>query len=82
MLRNGSLWADIFLTKDGASPNPQNPEFEPANIHHVRKRELVVQFFMIDTLTFVSVDPIPRPHQGSKGKELAEWLRCPGCRRT
>jgi hypothetical protein len=44
VLRNGSLWADIFLTKEGASPNPQDPRFEPGNVHHVRKRESVLQF--------------------------------------
>ncbi|KAF8239025.1 cleft lip and palate associated transmembrane protein, partial [Tricholoma matsutake] len=37
VLRNGSLWADIILTKEGASHNPQNPGFEPSNVHHVRK---------------------------------------------
>ncbi|KAJ6616203.1 cleft lip and palate associated transmembrane protein [Mycena sp. CBHHK59/15] len=37
VLKNGSLWADIFLTKNGASPDPQNAAFNPADIHHVRK---------------------------------------------
>jgi len=37
-LRNGSLWADIFLTRDGANPDPRNPSFNPARIHHIRKR--------------------------------------------
>ncbi|KAJ7739934.1 cleft lip and palate associated transmembrane protein [Mycena metata] len=37
VLKNGSLWADIFLAKNGASPNPQNPAFSPDDIHHVRK---------------------------------------------
>ncbi|KAI5124961.1 hypothetical protein M0805_007387 [Coniferiporia weirii] len=35
--RNGSLWADLFLVKDGASPDPSNPDFNPGSIHHVRK---------------------------------------------
>ncbi|KIJ20518.1 hypothetical protein PAXINDRAFT_166540 [Paxillus involutus ATCC 200175] len=35
--RNASLWADVFLTKEGASPDPSNPSFEPQSIHHVRK---------------------------------------------
>lgn len=35
--RNGSLWADIFLVKDGASPDPSNPSFDPHSVHHVRK---------------------------------------------
>ncbi|CAK5275314.1 unnamed protein product [Mycena citricolor] len=37
VLNNGSLWADIFLTRDGASPNPHNAAFNPENVHHVRK---------------------------------------------
>ncbi|KAF8214057.1 cleft lip and palate transmembrane protein 1-domain-containing protein [Mycena galopus ATCC 62051] len=37
VLNNGSLWADIFVTKDGANPDPQNPAFNPENVHHVRK---------------------------------------------
>ena len=52
VLRNGSLWADIFLTRDGASPDSRNPGFEPENICHVRKRESVARFFMIDTKPF------------------------------
>ncbi|KAG8793527.1 hypothetical protein FRC16_010921 [Serendipita sp. 398] len=32
-----SLWADVFLTKDGANPNPTNPGFIPGSVHHVRK---------------------------------------------
>ncbi|KIM75025.1 hypothetical protein PILCRDRAFT_827729 [Piloderma croceum F 1598] len=35
--RNGSLWADIFVVKDGASPNPSNPSFDPHSVHHSRK---------------------------------------------
>lgn len=41
VLRNGSLWADIFLTKNGASPNPHNPLFNPEDVHHVRKRKII-----------------------------------------
>ncbi|KAJ3997765.1 cleft lip and palate associated transmembrane protein [Lentinula boryana] len=37
VLRNGSLWADIFLTKEGTSPDPQNESFNPEHIHHIRK---------------------------------------------
>ncbi|PVF99354.1 cleft lip and palate transmembrane 1 [Serendipita vermifera] len=32
-----ALWADVFLTKDGANPNPTSPGFEPNSVHHVRK---------------------------------------------
>lgn len=32
-----SLWADIFLTKDGANPNPTKPGYIPGSVHHVRK---------------------------------------------
>ncbi|EPT03616.1 hypothetical protein FOMPIDRAFT_1141780 [Fomitopsis schrenkii] len=34
---NGSLWADIFLVKDGASPDPSKPNFDIRAIHHARK---------------------------------------------
>lgn len=37
-LRNGSLWADIFLTRDSVNSDPRSPSFDPARIHHVRKR--------------------------------------------
>ncbi|KAF8806284.1 cleft lip and palate transmembrane 1 [Phlegmacium glaucopus] len=37
VLRNGSLWADIFLTSNGTSPDPQNPAYDPDFQHHVRK---------------------------------------------
>lgn len=37
LLRNGSLWADVFLVKDGASPNPSQPNFDPEAVHHSRK---------------------------------------------
>ncbi|KDR84065.1 hypothetical protein GALMADRAFT_236703 [Galerina marginata CBS 339.88] len=37
VLRNGSLWADIVLTRDGADPDPRSPTFDPARIHYVRK---------------------------------------------
>lgn len=36
--QNGSLWADIFLVKNGADPDPSSPNFSPSSIHHVRKR--------------------------------------------
>ncbi|KAJ3841416.1 cleft lip and palate associated transmembrane protein [Lentinula raphanica] len=37
VLRNGSLWADVFLTKEGTSPDPQSESFNPEHIHHIRK---------------------------------------------
>lgn len=43
--RNGSLWADVFLTKEGASPDPSDPSFEPQSIHHIRKRWLIFANF-------------------------------------
>ncbi|KAI0089148.1 cleft lip and palate associated transmembrane protein [Irpex rosettiformis] len=33
---NGSLYADIFLAKDGAHPDPSNPRFEWGSVHHYR----------------------------------------------
>jgi len=35
--RNGSLWADVFLVKNGASPDPSNPAFDSTSVHHTRK---------------------------------------------
>jgi len=37
VLSNGSLWADIFLVKNGANPNPLNPAYDSKHVHHVRK---------------------------------------------
>ncbi|KAL0950176.1 hypothetical protein HGRIS_010169 [Hohenbuehelia grisea] len=37
VLHNGSLWADVFLTKDGASPDPKSPKFDVEHVHQVRK---------------------------------------------
>ncbi|PPR02648.1 hypothetical protein CVT24_002131 [Panaeolus cyanescens] len=38
VLNNGTLWAHIYLTRDGISPNPySNPDYNPARVHHVRK---------------------------------------------
>ncbi|KAH7931150.1 cleft lip and palate associated transmembrane protein [Leucogyrophana mollusca] len=34
---NSSLWADVFLVKNGASPDPTNHNFDPQSVHHVRK---------------------------------------------
>jgi len=34
---NASMWADIFLTKDGANPDPQSPAHDPRSVHHIRK---------------------------------------------
>ncbi|KAG8218967.1 cleft lip and palate transmembrane protein 1-domain-containing protein [Butyriboletus roseoflavus] len=35
--RNASLWADVFLTKEGANPDPSNSSFNPQSVHHIRK---------------------------------------------
>ncbi|THV08204.1 cleft lip and palate associated transmembrane protein [Dendrothele bispora CBS 962.96] len=37
VLHNGSLWADVFLVRAGASPDPQSPDFDVEKIHHIRK---------------------------------------------
>ncbi|KAF9651128.1 cleft lip and palate transmembrane 1 [Thelephora ganbajun] len=34
---NGSMWADIFLVKDNASPNPYSSSYNPLLVHHVRQ---------------------------------------------
>ena len=34
---NGSLWADIFLVKDNATPNPRSPNHNPLLVHHSRQ---------------------------------------------
>ncbi|RPD66736.1 cleft lip and palate transmembrane 1 [Lentinus tigrinus ALCF2SS1-7] len=36
VLNNGSLWADVFLVRDGASPDPSDSKFDPRAVHHVR----------------------------------------------
>ncbi|KAI9069253.1 cleft lip and palate transmembrane 1 [Trametes sanguinea] len=33
---NGTLWADVFLVRDGASPDPSDDKFDPHSVHHVR----------------------------------------------
>ncbi|CDO71393.1 hypothetical protein BN946_scf184908.g151 [Trametes cinnabarina] len=33
---NGTLWADVFLVRDGASPDPSDAKFDPRAVHHVR----------------------------------------------
>ncbi|KAI0751554.1 cleft lip and palate transmembrane 1 [Daedaleopsis nitida] len=33
---NGSLWADVFLVRDNASPDPSDPKFDPRAVHHAR----------------------------------------------
>ncbi|KAI9001375.1 cleft lip and palate transmembrane 1 [Trametes punicea] len=33
---NGTLWADVFLVRDGASPDPSDAKFDPRSVHHVR----------------------------------------------
>ncbi|KAH9849977.1 cleft lip and palate transmembrane 1 [Lenzites betulinus] len=33
---NGSLWADVFLVRDGASPDPSDAKFDPLSVHHMR----------------------------------------------
>ncbi|KAI5481900.1 Cleft lip and palate associated transmembrane protein [Pseudohyphozyma bogoriensis] len=34
---NGSIWADLFITPTGASPNPADATFDAKNTAHVRK---------------------------------------------
>ncbi|CAL1701068.1 unnamed protein product [Somion occarium] len=34
---NGSMWADVFLVRDGASPDPNDANFDVNAVHHVRK---------------------------------------------
>ncbi|KAM5531922.1 hypothetical protein V8D89_014392 [Ganoderma adspersum] len=33
---NGSLWADVFLVRDGGSPDPSDAKFDPRTVHHIR----------------------------------------------
>ncbi|KAF7332430.1 hypothetical protein MKEN_00124900 [Mycena kentingensis (nom. inval.)] len=37
VLNNGSLWADVYLAKNGANPHPQSSKFTADDVHHVRK---------------------------------------------
>lgn len=80
VLNNGSLWADIFLTKEGSSPNPQSSSFEPENIHHVRKRQSWSICIFNSDPTFnkfysFSSDPISCEAQDSQGEESLKWFR-------
>jgi len=34
---NGSMWADIFLVKGDATPDPQSSNYNPLFVHHVRQ---------------------------------------------
>ena len=36
--RNGSMWAEIFLVKDNATPNPHSSNYNPLLVHHIRRR--------------------------------------------
>lgn len=50
--QNASLWADVFLTKEGASPDPSNPSFDPQSVHHIRKR-----WFISANLPIIVISP-------------------------
>ncbi|OCH90944.1 cleft lip and palate associated transmembrane protein [Obba rivulosa] len=34
---NGSMWADVFLLREGTSLDPLSPQYNPENVRHVRK---------------------------------------------
>ncbi|KAI0677053.1 cleft lip and palate transmembrane 1 [Trametes maxima] len=36
VLNNGTLWADVFLTRDGASPDPSDAKFDATSVHYFR----------------------------------------------
>jgi hypothetical protein len=61
---NGSLWADVFLVKEGASPNPHDDKFDPTSVHHTRKRGCAClelgSDFDIDILCLVLTPYIPK----------------------
>ncbi|KAK0553034.1 hypothetical protein OC846_002650 [Tilletia horrida] len=40
---NHSIWAELFLTVKGASPNPSDPNFSPLAVH--RQRKLLTRLF-------------------------------------
>ena len=60
MLNNVSLWADIFLARNGANPDPQNFAFNPALVHHVRKRMFLAFYFFCATIHAVLTPYLPR----------------------
>ncbi|KAJ3495697.1 hypothetical protein NLJ89_g10588 [Agrocybe chaxingu] len=37
VLRNGSLWADIYLTKSEVDPDPRSETYDIRGVHHIRK---------------------------------------------
>ncbi|KAF9780224.1 cleft lip and palate associated transmembrane protein [Thelephora terrestris] len=34
---NGSMWADIFLVRDNATPNPHSADYNPLLVNHIRR---------------------------------------------
>lgn len=68
---NGSLWADVFLVKNGTSPDPSNPSFDPHSVHHVRKREIIASWCFNPRLTCRSFDAVHAEGKNSQRKKLA-----------
>jgi len=50
VLSNGTLWLDVFLTKNGVNPNPHDSSFSFEDVHHVRKRKFTSICFREDYL--------------------------------
>jgi len=72
---NGSLFADIFLVKEGAAIDPKDPSFNPVNIHFVRKcRGLrIISLPCHSELTiFTSTYTIHAQDQSSQGEEFVK----------
>lgn len=56
-----ALWADVFLTRNGAHPNPTNPGFKHDSVHHVRKCRITHKIALENVSSnglFYSVDTV------------------------
>jgi hypothetical protein len=72
------MFADIFLVKDGASPDPSNPLFSWESIHHYRHCTTIIHGCGIALMDCVfSVDQVFTQSKGPEGEKLVRGLcRC------
>ena len=78
MQNNGSLWADVFVVRDGASPDPSDAKFDPRAVYHIRTREfpegIRVARVHLRVVLNSSPDEVPPEDQDSEGEEPVERL--------
>lgn len=70
MQHNGSMWADVFLVKDGASPDPNDAKFDPNSVHQIRSRTCIYSLLCHCLLKVnCSLDPLHPKDEGQKGEK-------------